>query len=84
MTLSKRFLTSADNVLIVDDFLANGKAMEGLLDVCSQAGASVAGIGICIEKGFQPGGAKLRSKGYNVTSLAIVESMENGNIVFRK
>ena len=84
VTLSKRFLTSADNVLIVDDFLANGRAMEGLLDVCSQAGASVAGIGICIEKGFQPGGAKLRSKGYNVTSLAIVESMENGNIVFRK
>ena len=70
-------------VLIVDDFLANGKAMRGLLDVCQQAGATVAGIGICIEKGFQPGGADLRKAGYKLASLAIVDSMENGVLQFR-
>lgn len=55
ITLSKKFLSPSDKVLILDDFLANGKAMKGLLDVCAQAGATVGGIGICIEKGFQPG-----------------------------
>ena len=60
ITLAQKFLGPNDRVLILDDFLANGKAMRGLLDVCQQAGASVAGIGICIEKGFQPGGDELR------------------------
>ena len=75
ITLSKKFLSPSDKVLILDDFLANGKAMKGLLDVCAQAGATVGGIGICIEKGFQPGGAELRAAGYKLASLAIVDTM---------
>lgn len=84
ITLAKKFLGPQDRVLIVDDFLANGKAMKGLLDVCHQAGAQVAGIGICIEKGFQPGGAELRAAGYKVASLAIVDSMSDNGLTFRK
>ena len=84
ITLSKKFLGPGDRVLIVDDFLAVGKAMHGLLDVCRQAGAEVGGIGIAIEKGFQPGGRTLRDAGYKVTSLAIVDEMdEDGNLRFR-
>ena len=83
--VSKRFLGPEDTVLILDDFLANGKAMRGLLDVCQQAGASVAGIGICIEKGFQPGGDELRREGYKLASLAIVDEMgDNGSLKFRE
>ena len=71
-------------MLILDDFLANGKAMRGLLDVCKQAGATVAGIGVCIEKGFQTGGAELRSEGYKLASLAIVDHMDDdGSLTFR-
>ena len=81
--LEKRHLTSADRVLIVDDILATGKAQKGLLDISQQAGAEVAGIGIVIEKGFQGGGDKLRGAGYNVQSLAIIDSMENDTVVFR-
>lgn len=84
ITLAKKFLSPADRVLIVDDFLANGKAMKGLLDVCSQAGATVAGIGICIEKGFQPGGSELRAAGYKLASLAIVDSMTDHDLTFRE
>lgn len=85
ITLAKKFLSPQDKVLIVDDFLAVGKAMQGLLDICSQAGATVGGIGIAIEKGFQPGGAALREAGYSVTSLAIVDSMtDDGTLTFRK
>lgn len=84
ITLSKKFLGPEDKVLIVDDFLAVGKAMHGLLDVCKQAGATVVGIGIAIEKGFQPGGETLRSQGYKLTSLAIVDYMDDeGNLRFR-
>ncbi|NWO21765.1 xanthine phosphoribosyltransferase [Oribacterium sp. oral taxon 102] len=84
VTLSKKFLGAEDTVLLVDDFLAVGKAMNGLIDICTQAGASVAGIGIAIEKGFQPGGKELRARGYDVMSLAILESMDDaGNIRFR-
>lgn len=85
VTLAKKFLSAEDTVLIVDDFLADGKALDGLLDICAQAGAKVAGCGICIEKGFQPGGARLRRNGVRVESLAIVESMDpaNGQIKFR-
>ncbi len=83
ITVSKKYLNENDKVLIIDDFLAVGKAMDGLLDVVSQAGAQVSGIGIVIEKGFQPGGERLREKGYNLQSLAIVDSMENCAIKFR-
>lgn len=81
--VSSSYLSSSDRVLIIDDFLANGQAVHGLLDICKKAGASASGIGICIEKGFQPGGAELRALGYDVMSLAIVESMEGGTIIFR-
>ena len=84
ITLAKKFLGPQDRVLILDDFLANGKAMRGLLDVCKQAGATVAGIGVCIEKGFQTGGAELRSEGYKLASLAIVGHMDDdGSLTFR-
>lgn len=84
ITLAKKFLGPEDRVLILDDFLANGKAMRGLLDVCKQAGATVAGIGVCIEKGFQNGGAELRSEGYKLASLAIVDHMDDdGSLTFR-
>ena len=84
ITLAKKFLGPQDTVLLVDDFLAVGKAMNGMLDICRQAGAQVAGIGIAIEKGFQNGGAALRQAGYDLTSLAIVDSMgDDGSIVFR-
>lgn len=84
ITLAKKFLGPQDRVLILDDFLANGKAMRGLLDVCKQSGATVAGIGVCIEKGFQTGGAELRSEGYKLASLAIVDHMDDeGNLTFR-
>lgn len=85
VTLAKKFLGSGDTVLLVDDFLADGKAMDGLLDICRQAGAKTAGCGICIEKGFQPGGARLRGQGLRVESLAIVDSMDpaTGTVTFR-
>ena len=78
------YLSDKDNVLIVDDFLANGKALKGLLDIVAQAGASSAGAVCAIEKGFQHGGDELRADGIRVESLAIIDSMEDGKIVFRK
>lgn len=82
--LSRSFLGPEDKVLIVDDFLANGKATQGLTDICTQAGADVVGIGIAIEKGFQCGGKLLRDAGYDLLSIAIVDAMslEDG-ITFR-
>ena len=74
--VAKRFLTAGEHVLIVDDFLANGCAMNGLLEICEEAGVNVTGIGIAVEKGFQPGGASLRKRGYHVESLAIVNAMD--------
>ena len=74
--VSKKFIKPGDKVLIVDDFLANGCALEGLIGIVEQAGATVAGIGIAIEKGFQGGGDKLRAKGYDLYSVAIVEKMD--------
>lgn len=83
--VSKKFLSEDDRVLIIDDFLANGCALQGLISIVQSAGATVEGIGIAIEKGFQPGGQIIRNLGYQLESLAIVESMdvENG-IVFRE
>lgn len=73
--VSKKYLTADDHVLIVDDFLANGCALQGLISICESAGATVDGIGIAIEKGFQFGGKSIRNLGYKLESLAIVESM---------
>ncbi len=83
MNISKKYLGSDDKVLIIDDFMAGGNACTALLDIMAQAGAEVVGIGIAIEKGFQPGGKMLREKGYKVRSLAIVDSMSDGKITFR-
>ena len=83
LIVSKRYLTDRDKVLIIDDFLATGSAVDGLLDLCAQAGAEVAGIGIGVEKGFQGGGDALRSRGYDVLSLAIIDEMSPDGIVFR-
>ena len=85
VTLSKKFLTKDDTVLLIDDFLAVGKAMRGLIDICGQAEANIAGIGIAIEKGFQSGGKELREMGFDVYSLAIIDEMDDeGNISFKK
>ena len=83
--VSKKFITPEDHILIIDDFLANGCALEGLLEIVDKAGATVEGIGIAVEKGFQQGGDLIRSKGIRLESLAIVESMdaETGEITFR-
>lgn len=84
--VSKKFLSKEDRVLIIDDFLANGCAVIGLVDLVRSAGATVEGVGIAVEKGFQQGGKILREKGLKVESLAIVESMnhETGEITFRE
>ena len=83
--VSKKFLTKDEHVLIVDDFLANGCALQGLISICDQAGATVEGIGIAIEKGFQNGGKIIREAGYQLESIAIVDGMnpETGEVFFR-
>lgn len=83
LLVSKEWLSSDDKVLIVDDFMANGEAMRGLCDIVTAAGATLMGIGCAVEKGFQGGGDRLRAAGVNLKSLAIIESAEPGNIVFR-
>lgn len=82
--VGKRFLNRGEHVLLIDDFMANGKAMQGLIEICEQAGVIIEGIGIAIEKGFQDGGNKLREAGYDLQSLAIVKSMdpETGKVEF--
>ena len=84
--VSKKFLGPEDKVLIVDDFLANGCALQGLISITESAGATVAGIGIVIEKGFQYGGRSIRNLGYHLESLAIVDSMDaaEGSVTFRE
>ncbi|AJK90170.1 MULTISPECIES: xanthine phosphoribosyltransferase [Lysinibacillus] len=82
ISVSRNFLSEDDNILIVDDFLANGEAVKGLLDIAAQAGANVVGVGIVIEKGFQDGGKLLREQGVRVESLAIVDSLEDGKVTF--
>lgn len=84
--VSKKFLNEDDHVLIIDDFLANGCALQGLISIIKQAGGTVEGIGIAIEKGFQNGGKIIRNLGYQLESLAIVDSMdaEKGTITFKE
>ena len=84
--VSKKFLSEADHVLVIDDFLANGCALQGLISITESAGAQVSGIGIVIEKGFQIGGRVIRNLGYRIESLAIVDDMDwkSGRIVFRE
>ena len=82
--VSKEYLSSADNVLVIDDFLAKGNALNGLMDIINQAGAGLVGCAIAIEKGFQGGGDELRKSGVRVDSLAIIESMTDSSLTFRK
>ena len=84
--VSKKFINEGDKVLIIDDFLANGCALKGLISIAEAAGASVEGIGIAVEKGFQPGGKIIRDMGYDLESLAIVDGMnaDTGEVIFRK
>ena len=84
LIVAKDWISSDDKVLIIDDFMANGEAMRGLIDIVNGAGATLVGIGCAVEKGFQGGGDRLRAAGMNLKSLAIVESAEPGNIVFRE
>lgn len=83
--VAKKFLEHGEHVIVIDDFLAMGCALNGLLEICDEAGVVVEGIGIAIEKGFQPGGSSLRERGYQLESLAIVESMdaETGEVLFK-
>ncbi|NEY20542.1 xanthine phosphoribosyltransferase [Bacillus ginsengihumi] len=82
VTVSKSFINKEDRVLIIDDFLANGQAAEGLIHIIEQAGAALAGVGIVIEKSFQPGGKELRDRGIRVESLARIQALENGKVQF--
>ena len=84
--VAKKFLSPDDHVLIIDDFLANGCALQGLIQIVQSAGATVEGIGIAVEKGFQQGGRMIRNLGFQLESLAIVDSMDatTGKIVFRE
>lgn len=80
--VDKKYINKNDRVLIIDDFLADGEALSGLIDIVNQAGAQVVGAGICIEKAFQPGGDKIRKSGVNLHSLAILDLDSDGNLIF--
>lgn len=82
ITVSKRFLTPADRVLVIDDFLAMGEATQGMIALVQQAGATLVGVGIVVEKGFQPGGQRLREAGINLHSLAIIASLGEQGVLF--
>ena len=84
LLVSAEWLKPTDKVFIVDDFLANGEALRGLCEIVSGAGAELIGVGVAVEKGFQPGGAKLREAGVNLKSLAIIESADENGIIFRE
>ena len=81
--IEKRYLPEGTRVLIIDDFLADGQAVRGLMNLCWQQGATVVDVGIAVEKGFQPGGKALRDSGVHLKSLAVVDGIENGNIILR-
>ncbi len=80
LLVSQDWIKPTDRVLIIDDFMANGEALRGLCEIVEQAGASLEGVGIAVEKGFQHGGDRLRERGYNLKSLAIIESTDNGSV----
>lgn len=80
--VDKKFLTKYDRLLLIDDFLANGQALQGMVDLADQAGAEVCGIGIAIEKAFQEGGKKMRERGYEVYSQAKIEEFKDGKVIF--
>lgn len=82
--VNRNYLPQGSRVLIIDDFLANGEATQGMIELCRQAGAEVIGIGIAVEKGFQDGGKKLREAGYKLRSLAVIDAIEDGKFVFRE
>ncbi|OCL26647.1 xanthine phosphoribosyltransferase [Orenia metallireducens] len=82
ISVSSKYLNEGDNVLIIDDFLAMGQASQGLIEIVENSQAKLAGVGIVIEKGFQPGGKQLRKQGIRVESLAIIESLEDNQIIF--
>ena len=84
LLVSRQWLGRDDRVLIVDDFLANGEALRGLVEIVAQAGAELVGIGVAVEKGFQPGGRRLRESGYNLKSLAIIDAADENGFVFRE
>ena len=81
--IEKRYLPEGTRVLIIDDFLADGQAVRGLMNLCWQQGAQVVGVGIAVEKGFQPGGKQLRESGVHLKSLAVVEGIQDGNIILK-
>lgn len=83
VSISKKLISPEDKVLIIDDFLAEGNAIYGLIDLVNASGAEVVGIGVIVEKGFQSGGRNLRADGYNLYSLSIIEKFEDGNVIFR-
>ena len=82
LMVSAEWLKPTDKVLIIDDFLANGEALRGLCEIVSSAGAELVGMGVAVEKGFQPGGDELRKKGYHLESLAVIKSIDDGKIIF--
>ena len=83
LIVASQWLKSTDKVLIIDDFIANGEALRGLVEIVDEAGAELLGIGIAIEKGFQPGGQRLRDAGIHLESLAIIERADENGVVFR-
>lgn len=84
LIVSAEWLNSNERVLVIDDFLANGEALRGVIDIVHQANAEVVGVGVAVEKGFQPGGKKLRDQGYHLHSLAIIEKADENGITFRE
>src|SRR5699024_1304037 len=82
--VAKRYLNRKENILIIDDFLANGKALRGLIDIVNKDGANLVGSGVVIEKGFQNVGKSLRKEGHKLESLAIIDSIKDNNIIFRE
>ena len=84
MKVSRKYLDREDKILIIDDFMANGKAASGLLEIIEKSGAKLVGIGVVIEKGFQTGGDEIRSQGIRVESLAVIDSMGLEGVTFRE
>lgn len=83
VAVSKKYLDKNDRILIIDDFLAEGQALRGLINIANQADAEICGLSVAVEKGFQKGGDKLREEGYDLLSLAIIDSINKGEIIFR-